>query len=397
MSEEVRVQTHIPPNFAEMAAPMRAAHEAIQAALRQQGVAWADYPRRLPPANPRGSAAARAYPMQGILKYHGLSDWDWRIAFLPSISVCNDAAYSLTYVAFDPDLAADSAVIGGVAAQGRDLERVRQTLDVVRGIAGVSSRARVVSQNVIRARTTGKGLGSSASGSAALATAAVAALFGPEATANRRFLSCMARLLAGSGCRSATGGVSLWLAYPGIAPEESFAVRLDDANQLADMRLITVPIDSRVGLKTETAHHDAPESSLFKGWMASRGAEILECITAARTGDWRTLGQWAELDSIRLHGVTMSGSRENKIFGWEPENITLFRMCNDLRAEGVPVYASTDTGPTVVFLTHKDHVEAVAARITGVVPGCDVIQGRIAGPAELVETAAACAELGIAL
>jgi diphosphomevalonate decarboxylase len=333
--------------------------------------------------------------MQGVLKYHGLADWDWRIAYLPSISVTNDAAYTLTLVAFDPDLAADEVFIGGAAARGRDYERVQQTLNAVRGLAGITTSARVISRNVIRARSTGKGLGSSASGSAALATAALAALWGPEIVANKRFLSCIARLLAGSGCRSATGGLSLWLSYPGLRHEDSFAVRLDDGGQLGDLRLVTVPIDSRVGLKTEEAHKDAPHSSFFKSWMLSRGPEIVELIGAIRSSDWQTVGRWSELDSVRLHGVTMSGSLENKIFGWEPENITLFRMCNRLRSEGVPVYASTDTGPTMVFLTHKRHVEAVVSAIHALDLGLDVIAGGVAGGAELVEMAQARAELDV--
>jgi diphosphomevalonate decarboxylase len=239
----------------------------------------------------------------------------------------------------------------------------------------------------------GKGLGTSASASAALAAAAVGALLGPELAANKRFLSCLARLLAGSGCRSAAGGAALWLSYPGLAHEDSFAVRLDDQEQLREMALITVPIDSRVGLKTESAHHDAPQSSLFRAWMTSRADEILECITAARSGDWRTIGQLAELDSMRLHGITMSGSREQKLIGWEPENITLFRMCNDLRARGVPVYASTDTGPTVVFITHRSHAQAVVAAIDTLDLGLESVVSSVGGPATLIDPEEALAEL----
>lgn len=375
---------------------MRAADADIRAALTHAGVLLEPYPRFERPGNPRGVAAARAYPMQGVLKYHGMSDWDWRIAFLPSISVCNDAGYSLTLVEFDPTLDHDVATIGGERASGRVLERVQQSLDVVRQIAQIDSRARVLSRNVVRASTLGKGLGSSASASAALATAAIAAALGVEATRNTRFVSAISRLLAGSGCRSATGGLSLWLSYPGIDHEDSFAVRLDGRDQLADMRLITVPINSRVGLYTEAAHRDAPHSSFFKSWMTSRGDEIISCIDAIYAGDWRTVGEWAELDSMRLHGVTMSGSREQKLIGWEPENIMLFRMCNDLRAAGVPVYCSTDTGPTCVFLTHKDTEDSVVARIESLDLGLEVIRGRIAGSAEIVDLAQARAELGSA-
>ncbi|MDW8144931.1 MAG: GHMP kinase [Roseiflexaceae bacterium] len=285
--------------------------------------------------------------------------------------------------------------INGQPAHGRELERVRQSLDAIRAASGATVRARVTSRNVTRGTRMGKGLGSSAAASAALALAAIAALYGDQAAANRRLVSCMARLLAGSGCRSAAGGCSIWLSYPGIPHEESFAVRLDDAGQLDDVRLITVPIDSRIGLKTEQAHLDAPASALFRCWMLSRRDEALACIAAARTGDWRTLGQWAELDSMRLHGITMSGSRENKLIGWEPENIALFRMCNTLRSAGIPVYCSTDTGPTAVFITHRDYEDAVVAAIEALGLDLEPIRGRIAGPVRLVDVAWAREELGV--
>lgn len=387
--------TTIPDGFADIVPAMAAAHQRILAALATHGVQVAPYPTSLPPANERGAAAARAYPMQGVLKYHGLADWSRRIAYLPSISLNNDAAHTVTMVEFDPALGADEATIGGAPAQGRELERIGQILDAVRGLSGTRAAARVTTRNVLKSRVAGKGLGTSAAGAAALAAAAVGALYGPDLVANTRFLSCLARLLAGSGCRAAAGGLALWLSYPGLAHEESFAARLDGEGQLDDVRLVTLPIDSRVGLKTEQAHHDAPRSSFFKAWMLSRGDEILECLEAARRGDWRVVGQLAELDSMRLHGVTMSGSREHKLIGWEPENIAIFRMCDELRGRGVPVYASTDTGPTAVLITHRDHEEEVVRAVAALGLGLETVRGRIGGPAALVDLDEARAELGV--
>lgn len=375
--------TQIPPGFEEMVAPMRLAHEDILARLAQYGHIIPDYPTFVVAGNPRGVAAAKAHPMQGILKYHGLADWAWRTAFLPSISVTNDAAHSLTLVEFDPDLDEDIATIGDQPATPRELERVTQSLDAVRQIARIGSRARVTSRNIVQGGKTGKGLGTSASGSAALAMAAIAAAFGPEIVRNTRFVSAISRLLAGSGCRVATGGVSLWLSYPGIAHEDSFAVRLDDKNQLAEMKLITVPIDSRIGLKTELAHIEAPKSPLFKNWMRQRRAETLQVMDAVQTGDWLTVAQFAEYDSIHLHAVTMTGGTVHKLFAWEPENITLFRLCDDLRAQNIPVYFSTDTGPTMVLLTHKRHVLDVVQQIQAA--GFAAISGGIGEGATLVD------------
>ena len=388
--------TRVPEECAELVPALRTGHAAILEALQAGGLAAPPYPQQLPAGNPQGTAAARAFAMQGVLKYHGLADWDWRTAYLPSISLNNDAAQTLTWVQFDPGLAADEVTIGGVPASGREYERVVRCLQFVREQARIGSAARVLTRNQLNSSAadgSAKGLGTSASGSAALAMAALAAAFGPQLGAHPRLLTCTARLLAGSGCRSAAGGLALWLSYPGIPHEDSYAVRLDQQAELRDVRLLTVPLPSRAGLHTEAAHKDAPRSSFFGAWLQSRTAEVLECIAAAQRGDWQCLGEWAELDSMRLHGVTMSGSRTNKIFAWEPENITLFRMCNTLRSAGTPVYCSTDTGPTAVFITSAPHADTVVQAINSTLPGVTVVRGAIGGPAQLVDALAARQQL----
>ena len=388
--------TCVPEECAELVPALRTGHTAILEALQAAGLAAPPYPQQLPAGNPEGTAAARAFVMQGVLKYHGLADWDWRTAYLPSISLNNDAAQTLTWVQFDPRLAADEVTIGGVPASGREQERVVRCLQFVREQARISSRARVLTRNQLNgspADGSAKGLGTSASGSAALAMAALTAAFGPQLGAHPRLLTCTARLLAGSGCRSAAGGLALWLSYPGIAHADSYAVRLDLPDALRDVRLLTVPLPSRAGLRTEAAHLDAPRSSFFGAWLQSRTAEVLQCLGAAQRGDWQCLGEWAELDSIRLHGVTMSGSRTNKIFAWEPENILLFRMCNALRSAGTPVYCSTDTGPTAVFITSAQHADAVAQAINATLPGAAVVRGGIGGPAQIVDALVARQQL----
>jgi len=376
--------TTIPQGFAEIAVEMAQQDASLRAALRDHGLLAPQEDTQLGTPNSRGVAAARAYPIQGILKYHGMSDWDWRIAYLPSISLNNDAAYTLTRVAFDPALFTDQVTINGQTAVDREYRRVVHTLDEVRRLGQFSTSARVDSRNITRAAITGKGLGTSASASAALALAALTAAFGPDVARNEPLVSRVARLLAGSGCRSVVGGVGLWLSYPGIPQNKSYALRLDQRNELADLALVTVPIPSRLSLKTEQAHIEAPQSPLFKEWMRGRQAQIIECLDAIRSGDWRTIAQFAELDSIHLHAITMTASRENKLFAWEPENISLFRMCNDLRSEGISVYFSTDTGPTTVLLTNRQHHRAVAERVRSLGLGLEAIEGALAGPAMTV-------------
>jgi phosphomevalonate decarboxylase len=114
----VTLATTVPVSYVDLIEPMASADAELRAALRAHGLRWEAYPDLTGAARVRGVAAALAYPMQGVLKYHGLSDWKYRIAFLPSISLCNDAGHTLTLVEFDPDLPDDSATINGQPARG---------------------------------------------------------------------------------------------------------------------------------------------------------------------------------------------------------------------------------------------------------------------------------------
>jgi len=332
-----------------------------------------------------GRAVSKAYPIQGILKYHGICDWEWRTTFMPSVSLNNDAAYTVTSVEFDKSLAGDEVEINGAKALGRESERVTHLLDKVRKYAGSNTPARVVSKNVIKAKKTGKGLGTSASASAALATAAISAAWGANYAKNTTLTSAFGRLLAGSGCRSAAGGISVWLSYPGIAHEDSFSVRVD-GGKFADMRLVTIPIDSRIKLKTEIAHHHAPLSPFFKEWAMLRKKQMKEFFAHLEADDWEAVAKMAEADTLLLHSVTMGHFVE---VAWEPETLAVMRMCGTLRDAGTPVYYSIDTGPTVVLMTDKSGLKAVASGIRQVKSeyGFDLesVEGRVAGPSTLVE------------
>lgn len=378
------MNTSVPIGFEEISETMKKSNERILNYLSNSGYKIENYPKVPKLAKLEGEGAAVAYPIQGILKYHGLSDWNSRIAYLPSVSLNNDAAKTVTYVKFDPSFKEDKAIINGKNAEGRELERVKQILDFIRKETGTTTKAIVVSKNIVRASKTGKGLGTSASASAALAMAAIEASLGSEYSSNNRYLTTVARYLAGSGCRSATGGISLWLSYPGMNHEDSFAIRLDNKNEFEDLSLITIPVDSRIGLKTEEAHKDAPNSSLFKAWMLDREDKLTDLFEAVNKKDWEKLADMSEKDTFLLHGITSSAGDKYKIIAMEPETITILRSLNDLRKRGIPVYGSVDTGPTPVLITHKDYENEVVKHLASIGFENDVIRGKIAGPSKII-------------
>src|SRR3989442_1737891 len=149
---------------------------------------------------PDMKATAVAHPIQGLIKYHGLADPVLRLPFHDSISVCTAPLTSRTTVEFG-GVGRDSATIDGRDVNARDMERIRAVVDVIRGRASLSQPFRMASVNDFPSNI---GLGASASGFAALATAAAHAAglrLPPEE------ISRFARRGAGSASRSVTGGV----------------------------------------------------------------------------------------------------------------------------------------------------------------------------------------------
>src|SRR2546426_8193988 len=117
---------------------------------------------------PAMKATAVAHPIQGLIKSHGLADPVLRLPFHDSISVCTAPLTSRTTLEFG-GVARDTATIDGRDVNARDMERIRAVVDVIRGRASLSQQFRMASVNDFPSNI---GLGASASGFAALATAA---------------------------------------------------------------------------------------------------------------------------------------------------------------------------------------------------------------------------------
>jgi phosphomevalonate decarboxylase len=175
-------------------------------------------------------ASAIAYPIQGLVKYHGLRDPVRRIPFHDSISLCTGPIHTHTTLEV-LETGSDAAVIDGKPAQGRTMERVKAVVDAVREKAGNPRPFRMESRNDFPQFV---GLGSSSSGFAALAVAAAAA-YGWTATPAE--LSEVARLGAGSASRAVTGGVSEWV----NEGHRSYSRLLAGPEQLGDWRIV-VPL-----------------------------------------------------------------------------------------------------------------------------------------------------------
>lgn len=300
-------------------------------------------------------AAAKAHAMQALVHYHGLKDWDLRIPFHDSISVNVDSLFTITKVEFG-DFQHDSVTVDDKSLGDKELARSLRVLDEVRRLAGISDKARVTSNNSLPYGSA-KGLGFSAAAGAALAAASYkAARLDKEHGWDLSLVSRLARRLAGSACRSVVGEYARW--YAGNNDEDSYARRIATRDEL-DLSMVVVPL--RLEASTEDAHREAVDSTFFKARVASAQSRADEMEKAIKEGDFRAVGEMAELDSLELHAVTMSGPSGLILF--QPESIRVINAVRELRSEGLEVYYSMQTGPSVFINTHRDTVGAVSERI----------------------------------
>ncbi len=314
-------------------------------------------------------ASAVAHPIQGIVKYHGLKDPVRRIPFHDSISVCTAPLTSHTTVELMDDGKLD-VTIDGQACTGRPLDRVRAVLDAIRDKVGDDRPCKIVSVNDFPQFV---GLGSSSSGFAAL-TLAAAKAYGLDEDLER--LSEIARLGAGSACRALTGGVSEWVTDRG----RSFSRILMDEDAM-DWRIV-VPL-IRHEEPTENVHHEVTTSPLFEARVAAMPDALSEARQAIAAHSLPGIGAAAEKDTLSLHAVTMTGS--NGHLTWRPGTVDVIHRVRALRAAGVPVWFSIDTGATAYLNTDAAHEDQVAEAVADVAGVSEILRLRPGGPARLVD------------
>ena len=314
-------------------------------------------------------ATAKAHPIQGLVKYHGMRNEELRLPYHDSISVCTAPSHTTTTVEFDPDLSADRYVVDGEELEGRGAERIDSVVEHVRELAGVDHRVRFESENDF---PTNIGFGSSSSGFAAAAVALVEAA-GLEMTLPE--ISTVARRGSSSAARAVTGAFSHL--RTGLDDADCRSERIETGLE-EDLRIVAAEIPAFK--HTEEAHEEAAESHMFEGRMAHIHEQIATMRHALREGDFEGAFELAEHDSLSLAATTMTGPA-GWVY-WEPETLSVFETVRELREEGVPAYFSTDTGASVYVNTTAAHVDRVESAISDLGVGTRVWS--VGGPASVL-------------
>lgn len=296
-------------------------------------------------------ATASAHPNIAFIKYWGNADDALRLPANSSLSMNLDGLTTTTTVAFEPDLADDLVIIDGQERAGPARQRVVAHLDRVRALAGLTLRARVVSESNF---PSGAGIASSASAFAALSLAAshAAGLDLSEAE-----LSALARLGSGSACRSVPTGFVEWQA--GDRHETSYAVSIAPPDHWALTDVIAIVSTGHKPVGSSEGHRLAPTSPLHIARVASVPARLAAAKAALLARDLAAFGPPVEEDALTMHAVMMTS--RPPLHYWLPATVAVMRAVLRWRTDGLGVYFSIDAGPNVHCLCLAEDAPQVEA------------------------------------
>lgn len=297
-------------------------------------------------------ASSIAYPNIALVKYWGKRDEALILPAAGSLSLTVDDLATITTVEVTDRPGEDIFLLNGRAASASATERTSAFLDVIRTQLG-DDRAAVVSST--NAGPTGAGMASSASGFAALASAAAGAY---GLSLDQRALSRLARRGSGSACRSVVGGLAVWHAGNEL---ESFAEPVPGP----DLRLVPVIVSGRPkAVSSRRAMRLSRDTSPFyPAWVSSTEETLRQMIDACAAGDIERIGQLTESHALRMHAVIASSTPPVRYLS--PASLTVLDAVQELRAGGLTAWATADAGPNVCVLTTPGDAGQVAQAMAG--------------------------------
>lgn len=322
-------------------------------------------------------ATARAHPNIALVKYWGKRDVDLNLPAVGSISVTLDSLCTTTTVRFDAGLDQDEFRLDGVCDDAAT-KRVSACLDLLRGLAGNTMRAEISSTNNF---PTAAGLASSASGFAALVTAAAAAL-GLEL--RREKLSELARRGSGSAARSLFGGFVELHHGDQADGSDCVAEPLLDAG---DWPLaVTVGVISRAAKGTgstdgmELTRHTSP---YYRQWVDGQAGDLAAARTAIEQRDFARLADISEYSCLKMHALALAA--QPGLLYWHPATVAGIHRVRELRRKGHAVFFTIDAGPQLKVISLPDEVDTVSSALRDLDGVVDVLHTGLGAGAQVID------------
>lgn len=319
-------------------------------------------------------AEAIAHPNIALIKYWGNRDEQLRIPSNNSISITLGGLQTRMAVRFEAELARDELRINGEAASPRMTERASGHLDLLRGLAGIETRALIESSSDV---PLGAGIASSAAAFAALSAAAAAAL---ELQLAPDEISRVARRGSGSAARSVFGGYVELLA--GDSDQDTVARQLAPPGHWEIVDLIALISEEHKEIGSTRGHERAASSPLQAARVADAPRRLRLCRGAIQARDFTGLARIVEQDSDLMHSVMMTSDPPLRF--WTPETLGVMAVIREMRAQGEQTCYTVDAGSNVHCLCLPESETAVSDALHAHRPGLRLLKSTPGGPVRLV-------------
>jgi diphosphomevalonate decarboxylase len=317
------------------------------------------------------SAAVRAYANIALVKYWGKRDAALNLPAVGSLSITLEALATETQVRFDPNLAEDDISLNGERSV-KAARRISKTLDLLRDQAQISTKALVVSRNNF---PTAAGLASSASGFAALVSAAAQAL---DLSVSDARLSEWARRGSGSAARSIFGGFVDMAHGIAVDGSDSIARPLHEASHwpLEVVIAITSEASKKVG-STVGMDHTMATSPYYSAWVDGAEADLAAARSAIAARDFDALAQVSEYSCLKMHASALAANPG--VLYWNAATTNGIHTVRELRQQGVPVFFTIDAGPQLKAVCEPSATAQVKAALAAM-PGVQRVITTAMGP-----------------
>lgn len=278
------------------------------------------------------------HPITGLEKFLGYFDQSINIANFPSISIVTDFSVSHAVCRYLKKSGEDEVWLDGKKDR-KYTEKAVRALQFFKSVYEIPGSFKFY---IERKKKYGnaKGLGESAAVAASVARALIANVFGNDGLKDVTLTSRFARMVSGSGTRSVSGGLSIWLSYPYIEESHSAGYFIRDTS---DLHVGAFPMPSRI--ETDSAHTMAKASDFYGRWVSSKYQNLLAELDGGF--DTEHLMLRAQEDMYTLNSIILSRGH----FIQTPSSLDIINSLVDFRAKNEGLYYTADTGPSIVLLS----------------------------------------------
>jgi len=286
-----------------------------------------------------------------FIKYWGKRDEGLRIPMNGSISMNLSNLLTTTTVEFSPNFKKDVIIVNNKQEVNEGI-RVIKHLDMVRSLANIKYKAKVVTKNNFPTST---GLSSSASGFAALTLAASNAA---SLNLSEKVLSILARQASGAACRSIPDGFVEWL--DGDRNETSYAVSLFPPNYWDIVDVVVIVSKNKKEVSTTEGQRLANSSPFFPVRLARIKDKIKLIKKYMQEKNFPLFGELVEQEALELHAIMLTSTPP--LIYWLPATISVMHAVQKWRNEGLEVYFTVNTGQNIHILCKKKDIKQVVKR-----------------------------------